>query len=159
MPKTAFVMVIVLLFAGAALAQTAAVEVKDPWARATPAKAENGAAYLTLEAPVADRLTGLSTPIAKNAELHTMTMEGGVMRMRPLAALDLPAGQPVTLKPGAVHIMLQGLKEPLQPGRSFPLTLSFEKAGTREVTVAVEKIGAMGPEDHAGSGMPMPAHR
>ena len=68
-----------------------------------------------------------------------------VMKMRPLASLDIPAGQPVTLKPGGEHIMLMGLNGPLREGQSFPLTLTFEKAGTREVTVAVEKPGAAGP--------------
>jgi copper(I)-binding protein len=131
-----------LMIAGTAAAQTVAVEVTDTWARATPGKAENGAAYLTLESPAADRLTGVSTPVAKKAELHTMTTEGGVMKMRPLAGVDLPAGQKVTLKPGAAHIMLLGLKEPLRPGQSFPLTLNFEKAGASEVTVTVEKAGA-----------------
>ena len=149
-----------LLLAGAALAQTAAtqaqVEVKDAWARATPGKAENGAAYLTIVSPVPDRLTGVSTPVAKKANLHNMTMEGGVMKMRPLSEVDLPAGQPVTLKPGGTHIMLMGLNRQLTPGEHFPLTLSFEKGGSREVEVAVEKAGAMGPEGHSGAGMPMP---
>ena len=61
-----------------------------------------------------------------------------------------------TLKPGAVHIMLVGLKQPLQAGKSFPLTLEFEKAGKREVSVAVEKAGAMGPDQPTGGGMNMP---
>ena len=149
-----------LLIAGSAAAQTGAVEVEDAWARATPGKAENGAAYLTIVSPGADRLVSLSTPVAKKAGLHTMTTEGGVMKMRPLDGLDVPAGQPVTLKPGGAHIMLTGLNQPLQAGQSFPLTLSFEKAGQREVTVAVEKPGAMGLEGHAGGmQMPMPGHR
>ena len=149
-----------LLIAGAAVAQTGQVELKDAWARATPGKAENGAAYLTIVSPGADRLVSVSTPVAKKAELHTMTTEGGVMKMRPLAGVDVPAGQPVTLKPGGAHIMLMGLNQSLQAGQSFSLTLSFEKAGQREVTVAVEKAGAMGPEGHAGAGMqmPMPGH-
>ncbi len=145
-----------LLVAGAAAAQTGSVAVRDAWARATPGKAEIGAAYLTLESPIADRLTGVSTPIAKTAQLHTMTMEGGIMKMRPLAGLDLPAGQEVALKPGATHIMLLGLTEKLRSGQYFPLTLTFEKSGTREVTVGVEKAGAMGPEKATGAGMPMP---
>ena len=153
-----------LLLAGAAMAQTVSspnqgqsqIQVKDAWARATPGKAENGAAYLTIVSPASDRLTGVSTPVAKQAELHNMTMEGGVMKMRPLADVDLPANQPVTLKPGGTHIMLMGLTQPLKPGETFPLTLSFEKAGKREVAVAVEKTGAMGPEGHSGAGMRMP---
>jgi len=74
-----------------------------------------------------------------------MEMSGMVMKMRPLTSLDIPAIQPVTLKPGGEHIMLMGLNRPLREGQSFPLTLTFEKAGAREVAVAVEKPGAAGP--------------
>jgi copper(I)-binding protein len=124
-----------LLIAGAAMAQTGSVEVKDAWARA------------------------VSSPEAKKAGLHTMTMEGSVMKMRPLAGVDVPANQPVALKPGGTHIMLEGLSEPLQVGKSFPLTLTFEKAGEKQIEVAVEKAGATGPGGHAGMDMPMPGHR
>jgi periplasmic copper chaperone A len=134
-----------LVVAGAVLAQTGQLEVTSPWARATPAKAENGVAYLTIRSPTADRLLSVSSPVAKKAELHTMGMSGVVMKMRPLASLDIPAGQPVTLKPGGEHIMLLGLNGPLHEGQSFPLTLTFENAGAREVTVVVEKPGAAGP--------------
>jgi copper(I)-binding protein len=158
-----------VLLAGAAAAQTAVpanqnqthdqnqIQLEDAWARATPAKAENGAAYLTIVSPTPDRLTGVSTPVAKKAGLHSMTMEGGIMRMRPLAGIDLPAGQPVALKPGGMHIMLMGLDRQLMPGEHFPLTLSFEKAGQRQVEVAVEKAGAMGPEHQSGGGVPAPS--
>jgi periplasmic copper chaperone A len=134
-----------LALASAALAQTSQLEVSDAWARATPGKAENGVAYLTIRSPSSDRLVSASSPVAKKAELHTMEMAGMVMKMRPLAGLDIPAGQPVTLKPGGEHIMLLGLNRPLREGQSFPLTLNFEKAGTRTVAVAVEKPGAAGP--------------
>ena len=138
-------LVVSLVVASAALAQTNQLEVSNAWARATPGKAENGAAYLTIQSPTPDRLLSVSAPVAKKAELHTMSMEGMVMKMRPLANLDIPAGQPVTLKPGGEHVMLLGLDAPLREGQSFPLTLTFEKAGTRTVTVAIEKPGAAGP--------------
>jgi hypothetical protein len=134
-----------LVVATGALAQTNQLEVTNAWARATPAKAENGVAFVTIQSPTADRLLSVASPVAKKAELHTMEMAGMVMKMRPMAALDVPAGQPVTLKPGGEHIMLLGLNGPLREGQSFPLTLTFEKAGVREVTVAVEKPGAAGP--------------
>jgi copper(I)-binding protein len=134
-----------LVVASAALAQTGQLDVSNAWARATPAKAENGVAYLTIRSPTPDRLVSVSSPVAKKAELHTMEMAGMVMKMHPMAGLDIPAGQPVTLKPGGEHIMLMGLNGPLREGQSFPLTLTFEKAGAREVTVAVEKPGAAGP--------------
>jgi periplasmic copper chaperone A len=134
-----------LVIAGAALAQTAQLEVSDAWARATPAKAENGIAFLTIRSSTPDRLVSVSSPVAKKAELNTMEMSGMVMKMRPIASLDIPAGQPVTLKPSGEHIMLMDLNGPLREGQSFPLTLTFERAGAREVSVAVEKPGAAGP--------------
>jgi hypothetical protein len=143
------VLTAMMLFAGAAAAQTMAqtggIEVKNAWARGTPAGATNGAAYLTLQSAAADRLTGVSTPMAKKAELHTMSMDGGVMKMRDVDGIDLVPGQAVTLKPGGLHIMLFGLNQPLQPGQSFPLTLTFANGGTRQVQIDIEKPGAMGP--------------
>ena len=134
-----------LALASAALAQPAQLEINNAWAGATPGKAENGAAYVTITSPTADRLVSASSPVAKKAELHTMSMQGTVMKMRPSAGLDIPSGQPVTLKPGGEHIMLMGLNQPLRDGQSFPLTLDFEKAGPRTVTVTVEKAGAKAP--------------
>src|SRR5260221_1723626 len=103
-----------LLLAGAAMAQTVTpadqsqsqIQVKDAWARATPGKAENGAAYLTIISPVSDRLTGVSTPVAKHPELHNMTIEAEVMKMPPLADFDRSANQPITLKPDGTNIRL-----------------------------------------------------
>ena len=134
-----------LVIASTALAQPAGPEVSNAWARATPPGAKDGVAYLTIESPTADRLVSASTPVAKKAELHTMSMQGMVMKMRPLAGLDIPAGQPVTLKPGGEHVMLMGLDHPLREGQTFPLTLDFSNAGPRTVTVTVEKPGATGP--------------
>ena len=134
-----------LVVTSAALAQTSQLDVNNAWARATPGKAENGAAYVTIVSPTADRLVSVSTPVAKQAQLHTMEMKGMVMEMRPVAGIDIPAGKPVSLKPGGEHIMLLGLAQPLREGQTFPLTLNFEKAGAKSVTVAVEKPGAMGP--------------
>jgi copper(I)-binding protein len=141
-----------LIFAGAVAAQTVPVEIKDAWARATPGKAVNGAAYFTVQSPGGDTLTGASTPVADKAELHEMEMSGNVMKMRPVGPLNLPAGKPVILKPGGIHVMLLGLKQPLQAGQTFPLTLDFAKAGPRQVSVTVEKVGAMGM---SSGGMPM----
>jgi len=139
-----------LVIAGAAAAQTADVEVSAAWARATPGKTETASAYLTLKSAAGDRLVALSTPVADKAGVHEMTMEGSVMRMRPVPALEVPAGKPVVLKPNGLHIMLSGLHQKIEAGQSFPLTLTFEKAGEREVSVLVEKAGAMGPAGHMG---------
>jgi copper(I)-binding protein len=142
-------------------AQTGGVEISDAWARATPGGAENGAAYLTLVSPSGDRLTGVASPAAAKAQVHEMTNDGGVMKMREVTAVDLPPGKPVTLKPGGLHIMMMGLKHPLRPGQTVPLTLHFEKSGTREVSAAIGKVGAMGPEAQSGAmqNMPMPPSR
>jgi periplasmic copper chaperone A len=137
---------------GSAFAQSP-VSVTNPWARATPAGAATAAIYLTLQTPSADKLVSVSTPAAKQAELHTMSMEGGVMKMRALpGGIDLPAGKPVTLKPGAMHIMLSALSGPLKEGETVPLTLNFERSGTQQISVPVEKVGAMGPAGAPSSG-------
>jgi copper(I)-binding protein len=147
-----------LLIANGAVGQTGQLEIKTPWARATPSQAENGAAYLTIVSPTTDRLTAATSPVAKKVELHTMSMEGGVMKMRPLDAIDIPAGQTVTLSPGRTYIMLLDLARPLREGQSFPLTLSFDHAGTRQVTVAIENLVAMGPGGQATEPLPIDMH-
>lgn len=166
MPRLLLGFAAILFYCAAAWAQqtgpqTGGVEIKDAWARATPGGAENGAAYLTLMSPTGDRLTGVTSPAAAKAQLHEMTNDGGVMKMRDVTAIDLPPGKPVTLKPGGLHVMMMGLTHPLQPGQSVPLTLHFDRAGAREVSFAVGKVGAMGPESHSGSmqNMPMPPSR
>ncbi len=145
-----------MLFSGAALAQGSDVQITNAWARATPGGAQTAAAYVTVESPTGDRLTGASTPAAQKTELHEMTMEGNVMKMRPVEGIDLPAGKPVTLKPGGYHIMLTGLAKPLKEGETFPLTLDFAKAGAKQVNVTVEKVGSMGPGGESSGGMNMP---
>jgi hypothetical protein len=142
--------------AGGATAQGSDVQVKDVWARAMPGGAQTAAIYGTLASATGDRLTGASTPAAQTAELHIMTMDNGVMKMRQVDGIDLPAGQAVTLKPGGYHIMLTGLAQPLKEGQSFPLTLTFAKAGAQQATVSVQKVGAMGPGGETGNGTDMP---
>ena len=130
-----------LLAASAAQAQTVTVE--QPWARATAEHAATGAAYATLVAGTADRLTGASTPVATTVQVHETTQDNGVMRMREVTGgLALAAGKPVTLAPGGYHIMLMGLKQQLKPGESFPLTLTFAKEPPITVTVTVNSAGA-----------------
>jgi periplasmic copper chaperone A len=119
-------------------------KVEHPWARATPGQSKTGAAYLTIEGGTApDKLVGVSTPAAGKAEIHTQMNESGVMKMHGVDGVAVPAGRKVELKPGSYHVMLMDLKHPLKEGESFPLTLTFEKAGKREVTVPVGKVGAM----------------
>jgi periplasmic copper chaperone A len=145
-----------MLASAAASAQTSDVQITDAWARATPGGAQTAAAYVSMESTNGDKLLSVSTPAAQKADIHSMTMDNGVMKMRQVEGVDLPPGQKVTLKPGGYHIMLTGLAKPLEAGQSFPLTLDFAKAGAKQVTVTVEKIGAMGPGAPANSGMNMP---
>jgi copper(I)-binding protein len=154
---------LLLSLSAAAMAQSGDVKITNAWARAMPGGAQTAAIYVTLESADGDRLTGAATPAAQKAELHSMTMDGGVMKMRQVDGVDLPAGQAVSLKPGGYHIMLTGLAKPLAEGQSVPLTLTFAKAGTREVSVAVQKVGSMGPATQSGGmnnmpGMDMPMH-
>ncbi len=120
------------------------ITVRHPWSRATPGRAPNGAVFLTLVngGATADRLVAASSPVAARAGFHTTLREGEVMKMRPLQAIEVPAGGAATLAPGGLHIMLMGLKAPLRKGESFPLTLTFERAGTVVVEVVVEGPGA-----------------
>lgn len=141
-----------------AIAQTGDPQITAAWARATPGAAQTAAAYVTVVSAAGDRLTAASTPAAQKAELHTMTMDGNVMKMRQVDGIDLPPGRTVTLKPGGYHIMLTGLAQPLTEGQTFPLTLTFAKAGSQQVTVTVQKVGSMGPGDGM-PGMDMPMHR
>ena len=141
----------VWIAAGALLGAALAAEVRSPtvqvdsaWARATVAGQRAGGGYVRIEnrAATADRLISARSPAAERVEIHAMSMEGDVMRMRQIDGIDLPAGGMVELKPGGFHLMFMELKAPLQAGTRFPLTLRFEKAGELAVTVAVETPGA-----------------
>lgn len=139
---------VALLIAAAfpALAQETSIKVEQPWARATPGGASTGAVYMTLENKTssADRLTGASSDVADKLQIHEMKVVNGTMTMRELAGgLPIPADGSVVLKPGSYHVMLIGLKKPLNAGETFPLTLTFEKAGKITVDVPVKAIGAM----------------
>jgi copper(I)-binding protein len=121
--------------------QLQTLHIDHPFARATPGGARNGGVYLSVEnrGGQVDRLVGVSTPVA-HAELHQMSMDGGVMRMRAVDGVEVKPGGRLILQPGGYHVMLMDLKRPLQAGDSFPLTLAFEKAGSIEVKVVVESI-------------------
>lgn len=121
--------------------------VAHPWARATPGGATIGAAYVEIKAKdgAGDSLVSASSPAAGRVELHTHTMDGGVMKMRQIEKLAIPAGGSAVMKPSGDHIMLFDLKAPLKEGEKLPLTLVFEKAGEVKVEVTVEAVGAKGP--------------
>lgn len=129
------------------------LRIHEPWARATIGVAQTAAAYLTVvnQGAQDDRLIGVSTPVADAAMLHKSVMdENGVMKMRPLEAIDVPAGGEVKLEPGGMHVMLMGVHQPLKAGDHFPMTLSFERAGDVAVTVHVADAAAGSAEQGSG---------
>jgi copper(I)-binding protein len=147
---------LLLAAAGAAFAQSAAqVTATSPWARPTVQGQRSAGVYVTLTAAEPLTLVAISTPVAGSGEMHEMKLEGDVMRMRALERLDLPAGKPVALKPGGYHLMLQGLKAPLQPGTSIPVTLTFRTARGEQRELALQvPVSATPPKeaDAAGHG-------
>lgn len=106
----------------------AQVKVEGGWARATVQGQKATGAFMKLTAPQATRLVAVSTPVAGVAEIHEMKMDGGVMKMRAMPDLNLPANQSVELKPGGYHLMLMDLKAPLLKDSSVALTLTFKDA-------------------------------
>jgi copper(I)-binding protein len=142
-------------------AQQPAIQVDHVWSRAAMAGHE-GAVYLTVtDSGPPDTLTGVATPVAAMAGLHETINDNGVMKMRPVASLPIAPGKPLMLAPSGTHIMLMDLKQPLKEGDSFPVTLTFAKAGQVTATATVAKAGAptMPGMDHASmggmGGMPM----
>ena len=134
-----------LLFAASTFAhdyQAGSVTIVHPYARATAPSQPTGGGYFKLvDRGAGDRLLAASAPVCASVELHSMRLDGDVMRMREVAAIDVPAGKTVELKPGGLHLMLVGLKAPLVAGQSFPMKLKFEKAGEVTVDVAVDAPG------------------
>lgn len=125
--------------------QAGALRIDNPIARPTRPGQPSSAAYMTIEnsGKTPDRLIGARSPIAKNTEIHSMIMDGNVMKMREVPAIDIQPETTVVMQPGdGYHVMMLGLKKALKPGDKFPLTLTFEKAGKVELSVAVEDIGA-----------------
>lgn len=119
------------------------VELSRAWARTTAPGQEVGAAYLELKSANDLTLVKVESPVAGSVEIHKMTMKNGVMEMRMLETLELPAGQVVKLEPGGFHLMLFDLKQPLKTGESVPLTLNLKdktgKASTLKVELPVKR--------------------
>jgi copper(I)-binding protein len=127
------------------------ITIRDAWARASMGQTGTSAVYMTLEASgeKADRLVAVTSADAAGAELHTSTMDGGVAKMRPLAAIEVAPGGPTVLEPGGTHVMLVGLGKKLVAGDTLPLSLTFEHAGTIELEVPIKGMGdSMRHESH-----------
>jgi copper(I)-binding protein len=143
--KRQFLALAALLVAAAAHAQAT---ISDPWVRGTvPAQKATGA-FMRIQAEQDVRLIAAASPVAGVAEIHTMALDGDVMKMRQLKdGLPIAKGATAELRPGGYHVMLLELKQPLTPGQTVPLTLTFEDAErhrfTREVQAPVRPLGAM----------------
>ncbi|WP_231958934.1 copper chaperone PCu(A)C [Altererythrobacter sp. B11] len=128
--------------------ETSHITITDPWSRETAPGQEVGGAFMTItnSGNAADRLVSGESSVVTEVQLHTMSMDQGVMKMRQVdGGLEIPAGGTVTLAPGGYHLMLTGLTQPLEQGRPIPLTLHFERAGDVEIQLPVGPIGATGP--------------
>jgi copper(I)-binding protein len=119
-------------------ADAPSVKVMNAWARATVAGQNTAAAYVDLTSDRSAALVAAGSPLAQRVELHSMTHEGGVMRMRQLPKVELPAGQTVRLAPNGVHLMLVDLKQPLKAGDKLPLVLSVQSSGMSLTTLKIE---------------------
>ena len=135
---------------GAASAETVgAIAVEKAWSRPVPEGTSVGVGYLAIrnEGDEPDRLVSANASLAAETEIHQTTMADGVMRMRPVPdGVPVPAKSTIMLEPSGYHFMFMGLTQPLKEGDAFPAKLTFERAGTVEVTFQVLGIGAQGPK-------------
>jgi periplasmic copper chaperone A len=133
------------------------IQIDNPWSRATPKGASTGAGYLTIRntGTEPDRLIGGSIDIAGGFQIHQMTMDQGVSKMREMKAIEIKPGETVELKPGSSHIMFVDLKRRLEKGERVKGSLTFQRAGTVAIDYPVEAIGARATEQGGG---PMHMH-
>jgi len=132
-----------LLIASALFVSVAAqaqVKVDDPWVRATVAPQKATGAFMQITSAKAAKVVAAASPAAAVVEIHEMKMDDGVMKMRAVDALPLPAGQAVALKPGSYHVMLMGLKAPIKAGETVPLTLTVEGEDGKRSAVEVKAV-------------------
>jgi len=129
-------------------AWAANISVTDAWARATMPGQPVSGAYMQIQADADARLVGVSSLVVPQVEVHEMNMDGGVMRMREVKAIDLPKGKTVSLEPGGFHIMLMNLKKPIAAGDVIPLTLVVESGGKRQTVEVKAEARAMGGAMH-----------
>jgi len=131
------------------------IHIAQPWSRATPKGAKAGAGYMTIanKGTTLDKVSCVSDDASAQCEIHSMTMEGGVVKMRPVeGGLEIKPGETVTLAPSGFHVMFRDLKHPLEQGKTVKATLKFDKPGTVDVDYPIVAIGAPAPGAAAGSG-------
>lgn len=127
-----------------------AIEVTDAYVRAVPPGAPNSAAFLALSNGSGEprALVSAESPASEAVELHTHTMDGGMMRMRRVDRIEVPAGGRVALEPGGLHLMLIGLKRPLAPGDQVALTLIFDDGSRSELAAPVRPVVPAAGNEH-----------
>ncbi len=119
------------------------LKIEHPYARATAPGQKAAGGFMKIENKGgADQLIAASSPVAGEMQLHTMAMDGNVMKMREVKAIDVPANGSVELKPGGLHLMFMDIKSPLKAGEAVPVKLKFQKAGEVEIKVPVREMGA-----------------
>jgi len=130
-------------------AAQADVSVSDAWVRGTVPGQKVTGAFMQITSATDASLVAVTSPVAKVAEIHTMSHEGGVMKMRRVEAIALPAGKPVELGPGGYHVMLMDVGQPLKEGETVPLTLTFaDKAGNRTTLAVSATVRALAAPAH-----------
>jgi copper(I)-binding protein len=129
---------VVLLAIVAAFGARAQTTVKDAWVRGTVANQKATGMFAQISSNSGGKLVAASSPVAGVAEIHEMAMDGNVMKMRAVPALELPAGKTVDLKPGGYHVMLMDLKKELKAGDTVPVTLVVEGADKKRETIEVK---------------------
>lgn len=133
------------------------LQIEHPWSREVPPVSPTAAVYFGVHnhGATADRLLSAATPAAGRAELHEHVQADGLMKMRHVQAVEIPAKGEVSFAPMGYHVMLFELKQPLKDGQRFPLTLHFEQAGDVQVEVAVQKDApAAHAEEHEHKSAP-----
>jgi len=113
------------------------IEIKNQWVRASNDGQDVSAAYMTIVSNEDTSLITIDSDVADVIEIHSMSMENGVMKMRMLDTLDLIAGKPTELSPGGFHLMLFDLKKPLAAGKEAHFTLHFKNKAGQEKTISV----------------------
>lgn len=128
------------LATGSPAVGSGALSFEGAWARASIGRSTVSAVYLVVanRGETADRLLGAETKRAAHTMIHRSVVEDGIMKMRPVGAIEIPSGESVRLEPGGLHVMLTGVSPPLETGESISVTLLFEQAGRRVVSVPVQ---------------------
>lgn len=138
--RTAHILAAVLLATASlqARSQSAAPVITHAWVKTTVPGGSVSAAYLSIKSAKPLKLVKAETPVAGIVEIHNMSMKDGVMEMKAVDTVDIPANKTVDLKPGGLHVMLMKVAKPIRPGDKVPLVLTFEATDNKPVVVKLD---------------------